>query len=67
MIRIADIYTLTDFSRNRREHLKRLRATGRPEILTVNGKPALVVQDAKAYENQTRPARRKNPRQRRTP
>jgi hypothetical protein len=30
--------------------LKRLKATGRPEVLTVNGKAELIVQDAAAYE-----------------
>ena len=31
-------YSLTDFKLNAKEHLERLRATGRPEVLTVNGK-----------------------------
>lgn len=49
-IRPEDIYSLTDFQRKTREHVERLQETGRPEVLTVNGKAALVVQDANAYQ-----------------
>ena len=51
MILPSDIYSLTDFQRRTREHLKKLKKTGRPEALTVNGKAELVVQDAGAYED----------------
>ncbi|HKN77203.1 MAG TPA: type II toxin-antitoxin system Phd/YefM family antitoxin [Candidatus Acidoferrum sp.] len=50
MIRPEDIGSLTDFSRNTKSHLKRLRRTGRPELLTVNGKAEVVVQSAPAYQ-----------------
>jgi len=50
MIALEDICSLTDFQRNTKAHLKRLKTTGRPEVLTVNGKAELVVQDAAAYE-----------------
>ena len=50
MIALEDIRSLTDFQRNTKSHLKHLKATGRPEVLTVNGKPELIVQDAAAYE-----------------
>ena len=50
MIRANDVHSLTDFQRNTREHLKRMKRTGRPEVLTVNGKAQLVVQDAEAYQ-----------------
>ncbi|MCG8014619.1 MAG: type II toxin-antitoxin system Phd/YefM family antitoxin [Candidatus Thiodiazotropha sp. 'RUGA'] len=46
----TDIHTVTDFSRKPAEHIKRLARTKRPEILTVNGKAAVVVQDAETYE-----------------
>lgn len=49
-IRPEDIHSLTDFQRKTREHVERLHETGRPEVLTVNGKAALVVQDADAYQ-----------------
>jgi hypothetical protein len=50
MINLEDIRSLTDFQRNTKTHLKRLKATGRPEVLTVNGKAELIVQNAAAYE-----------------
>jgi len=68
MIQIDDITSLTDFQRNAKKHVKRLRRTGRPEVLTVNGKPQVIVQDADAYQKlvdaaelaQTLPALRKS-------
>jgi prevent-host-death family protein len=54
MIRPEDIGSLTDFSRNTKAHLKRLKRTGRPEMLTVNGKAEVVVQSASAYERLVR-------------
>ena len=50
MFRVAEIFSLSDFQRNTREHIRRLRETGRPEVLTVNGRAALVVYDAAAYQ-----------------
>jgi hypothetical protein len=49
-IRVQDIASLTDFHRNSTTHCKRLKQSGRPELLTVNGKAVLVVQDAAAYQ-----------------
>jgi PHD/YefM family antitoxin component YafN of YafNO toxin-antitoxin module len=45
-----DITSLSNFQRNTRDFLARLRETGRPLVLTVNGNAALVVQDAAAYQ-----------------
>jgi hypothetical protein len=50
MISIQDIRSLTDFQRHTKAHLKRLKASGRPTVLTVNGKAELIVQDAGAFE-----------------
>jgi hypothetical protein len=50
MIALQDIRSLTDFQRNTKSHLRRLKHSGRPEVLTVNGRPELIVQDALAYE-----------------
>jgi PHD/YefM family antitoxin component YafN of YafNO toxin-antitoxin module len=50
MITVEDIRSLTDFQRNTKAHLKRLKTTGRPEVLTVNGKAELIIQNAAAYE-----------------
>jgi prevent-host-death family protein len=51
MVRPEDIGSLTDFSRNTKAHLKKLKRTGRPELLTVNGKTEVVVQSASAYQH----------------
>lgn len=50
MIQLTDIHPLTDFLRNHKEHIDRLKKAGRPEILTVNGKAELVLQDAESYQ-----------------
>ncbi len=50
MVRVADIHPLTHFLRDHKAHLERLRASGRPEVLTVNGQARVVVQDAEAYQ-----------------
>ena len=50
MFTMHSIGLVSDFSRKPAEYIKRLKKTGQPEILTVNGKAELVVQDAKAYE-----------------
>jgi PHD/YefM family antitoxin component YafN of YafNO toxin-antitoxin module len=51
MIALQDIRSLTDFQRNTKAHLKRLKSTGRPVVLTVNGRAELIVQNAAAYED----------------
>ena len=50
MLNLTDVHPLTDFLRNSKEHLARLRKIRRPELLTVNGKAAVVVQDAASYQ-----------------
>ena len=45
-----DIRSLSDFKRNTVDLLGRLRKTGHPLVLTINGKAELVVQDAEAYQ-----------------
>jgi PHD/YefM family antitoxin component YafN of YafNO toxin-antitoxin module len=50
MITPRDICSLTEFQRNVKEHMKKLKKSGRPEVLTVNGSAQLVVQDASAYQ-----------------
>ena len=45
-----DIRPLTEFKRNTARFMNHLKNTGRPSILTVNGKPALVVMDAQAWQ-----------------
>jgi len=50
MFQVKDIHPVSDFSRKPAEVIKRLKASKRPEILTVNGSSAVVIQDAQAYE-----------------
>jgi PHD/YefM family antitoxin component YafN of YafNO toxin-antitoxin module len=44
------IKSLTDFLRNSKDHISRLKETGSPQVLTINGEASIVIQDAKAYE-----------------
>jgi PHD/YefM family antitoxin component YafN of YafNO toxin-antitoxin module len=50
MVQLTDIHPLTGFLRDHKAHIERLAATGRPEVLTVNGKASVVIQDAAAYQ-----------------
>lgn len=50
MYRTDEIHTLTEFQRNTKEYIDRLKQTRRPELLTVHGKPEVVIQDAEAYQ-----------------
>jgi len=51
VIALKDMRSLTDFQRNTKTHLRRLKSTGRPEVLTINGRAELIVQDAVAFED----------------
>jgi prevent-host-death family protein len=51
MIDIAnDIQSLSRFKRSSGDLLERMKKTGNPLVLTINGKAELVVQDAAAYQ-----------------
>ena len=50
MITLTNIHSITDFQRNPKGVLGLLKSTNRPVVLTVNGKAALVVQDAASYQ-----------------
>src|SRR4029079_2740923 len=45
-----DIHSLSDFKRNTPELLDQMRESGRPVVLTINGKAEIVVQDAASYQ-----------------
>jgi len=45
-----DIQPMTTFRNHSGEIMRHLKETGRPVILTVNGRAAAVVQDAEAYQ-----------------
>ena len=46
-----DIRPLTEFKRDTGRFVSRLKETGRPSILTVNGKASLVVMNAQAWQD----------------
>ncbi|MGB9180336.1 MAG: type II toxin-antitoxin system Phd/YefM family antitoxin [Pyrinomonadaceae bacterium] len=50
MISLKDIESLTAFKRNTNEYVKKIKKSGNPLVLTVNGKAQLVVQDAESYQ-----------------
>ncbi|NET07842.1 MAG: type II toxin-antitoxin system Phd/YefM family antitoxin [Symploca sp. SIO2B6] len=50
MVNINDIHSLSDFQRNTKDFVKQLESNKKPVVLTINGKAALVVQDATAYQ-----------------
>ncbi len=47
-----DIRSITDLKRHTREILDQVHQTGRPVVLTVNGRADSVIIDAKVYEKQ---------------
>jgi PHD/YefM family antitoxin component YafN of YafNO toxin-antitoxin module len=51
MLDTREIHSLTDFLRNHKAHLARLKETQAPAVLTVNGKAEVVVQDAASYQS----------------
>lgn len=48
---LSQVFSLTDFLRNHRRHVLQLSKSGRPSVITINGKPALVIQDASSYQS----------------
>lgn len=50
MIPSQNTYALSDFQRRPASHVRRLRKSGLPEVLTVKGRAELIVQTAAAYQ-----------------
>ena len=50
MLDTRQIHPLTDFLRNHKEHILRIKQTRKPEVLTLNGKAELVLIDAESYQ-----------------
>jgi PHD/YefM family antitoxin component YafN of YafNO toxin-antitoxin module len=50
MLDTRQIHPLTDFLRNHKVHMARLKETRMPEVLTVNGRAEVVIQDAESYQ-----------------
>jgi hypothetical protein len=46
-----DIDSLSHFKRDTVKFIRRLKESGRPVVLTVNGKAEIVVQDAKSFQH----------------
>ena len=49
-----DIHSLTTFKRNSSGMMKKMKKTGRPLVLTVNGRAEAVLLDAAAYQKVAR-------------
>src|SRR5664279_2801062 len=47
---LANIHSLSHFQRNAKDHIRKLKDSGKPAILTVNGEAEVVVQSAEAYQ-----------------
>jgi len=50
MIDLDNIYALSEFNRNAKGCIRKLKKSGKPAILTVNGQAEVVVQSAEAYQ-----------------
>ena len=50
MFDLKDIRSVTDFQRNMKEYVVRLKQKKNPMVLTVNGRAELIVQDAESYQ-----------------
>jgi PHD/YefM family antitoxin component YafN of YafNO toxin-antitoxin module len=44
------VHSLTDFLRHHKAHVARLKETRTPEVLTVNGRAEVVIQDVESYQ-----------------
>jgi PHD/YefM family antitoxin component YafN of YafNO toxin-antitoxin module len=50
MIDLRDVRSVTEFQRNLKEYVGRLKGKKTPLVLTVNGRAELIVQDADSYQ-----------------
>ena len=50
MIDIREVRSVTEFQRNIKDYIGRLKKKKTPLVLTVNGRAELVVQDAESYQ-----------------
>lgn len=50
MLDTRQIHSLSDFVRNPKAHVARLKETRTPEVLTVNGRAEVVLLDTETYE-----------------
>jgi len=45
-----DIHSISDFKRKTPDFIKQLKKTGKPVVLTMNGRARVVIQDAESYQ-----------------
>lgn len=50
MIDLREIRSVTEFQRNLRDYVGRLKVKKTPVVLTVNGRAEIIVQDADSYQ-----------------
>lgn len=50
MLNTRQIHPMSDFLRNHKAHVARLKETRTPEVLTVNGRAEVVLLDTESYE-----------------
>ena len=50
MIDLREVRSVTEFQRNIKDYVGRLKKSKAPLVLTVNGRAELVVQDAESYQ-----------------
>jgi prevent-host-death family protein len=50
MIDLREVRSVTEFQRNLKDYVGRLKGRKAPLVLTVNGRAELVVQDAESYQ-----------------
>jgi prevent-host-death family protein len=50
MVNVTDIHSLTEFQRNAKSLIGKVKKSRSPLVLTVNGRPEVVVQDAEVYQ-----------------
>lgn len=50
MLSLNRVHSLTDFLRNHKVFVERLKGSPMPDVLTVNGRPELVLQSADSYQ-----------------
>ena len=51
MLDTRQIHSMSDFLRNHKAHVARLKETRTPEVLTVNGRAEVVLLDTETYES----------------
>lgn len=49
-MQLRDIHALSEFQRNSKDYIRKLKRSGKPAVLTVNGQAEVVIQSAEAYQ-----------------